>query len=408
MHFIGEWFRRTFNDPQVVGLTLVLTIGLGVVVFLGDMLAPVFAAIVVAYLLEGVVASLERWALPRVVAVTLVFVFFFTLTLFVIFAVMPVLSNEAALLFQRDLPLLLERLQGDLIDAVRATLRRLPPLLTDLPTESASRELMEIPGTGGQVWVPVGEFEALVRARVDQLSDLLRAEVKVLGQKLLTVSLDSLFGLVTFAVYLVLVPVMVFFFLKDKAKIMLWLKGFLPHNRSLATQVWHDVDAKIGNYIRGKFAEIVLVWAATYITFSILGVKFSLLLAFMVGISVLVPYVGAVAVTVPVAMVAYLQPAGASGFYAIMVAYLIIQVIDGNVLVPLLFSEVVNLHPVAIIVAILVFGGIWGFWGVFFAIPLATLVQAVIQVWPRKGNVAMPDNPANSGLSDGYPAPEQA
>ena len=51
-------------------------------------------------------------------------------------------------------------------------------------------------------------------------------------------------------------------------------------------------------------------------------------------------------------------------------------------LVPLLFSEVVNLHPVAIIVAILVFGGLWGFWGVFFAIPLATLVQAVLKAWP--------------------------
>ncbi len=51
-------------------------------------------------------------------------------------------------------------------------------------------------------------------------------------------------------------------------------------------------------------------------------------------------------------------------------------------LVPMLFSEVVDLHPVAIVVAILLFGGIWGFWGVFFAIPLATLVQAVLNAWP--------------------------
>ena len=65
-----------------------------------------------------------------------------------------------------------------------------------------------------------------------------------------------------------------------------------------------------------------------------------------------------------------------------MGAYLMIQALDGNVLVPLLFSEVVNLHPIAIIVAILIFGGLWGFWGVFFAIPLATLVQAVLNAWP--------------------------
>ncbi|HAR07202.1 MAG TPA: AI-2E family transporter, partial [Cobetia sp.] len=58
--------------------------------------------------------------------------------------------------------------------------------------------------------------------------------------------------------------------------------------------------------------------------------------------------------------------------------------LDGNVLVPLLFSEAVNLHPVAIILAVLFFGGIWGFWGVFFAIPLATLMKSLLYAWPRR------------------------
>jgi putative permease len=60
-------------------------------------------------------------------------------------------------------------------------------------------------------------------------------------------------------------------------------------------------------------------------------------------------------------------------------AYSVIQLLDGNLLAPLLLSEVVNLHPVAIIVAVLLFGGLWGLWGLFFAIPLATLVQAVLK-----------------------------
>jgi putative permease len=66
-----------------------------------------------------------------------------------------------------------------------------------------------------------------------------------------------------------------------------------------------------------------------------------------------------------------------------MVVYTVIQTLDGNVLVPLLFSEAVNLHPVAIICAVLLFGGLWGFWGVFFAIPLATLFKAVLDAWPK-------------------------
>ena len=57
-------------------------------------------------------------------------------------------------------------------------------------------------------------------------------------------------------------------------------------------------------------------------------------------------------------------------------------------LVPILFSDVVNLHPVAIIVAILIFGGLWGFWGVFFAIPLATLVKSLLAAWPTRSGIA--------------------
>ena len=68
--------------------------------------------------------------------------------------------------------------------------------------------------------------------------------------------------------------------------------------------------------------------------------------------------------------------------------YLVIQALDGNVLVPFLFSEAVNLHPVAIILAVLFFGGIWGVWGVFFAIPLATLIKAVISAWPTEELIA--------------------
>ena len=101
------------------------------------------------------------------------------------------------------------------------------------------------------------------------------------------------------------------------------------------------------------------------------------------GLSVLIPYIGAALVTVPVALIAFFQWGISSDFMYLMIAYGVIQALDGNVLVPLLFSEAVNLHPVSIIVAVLVFGSLWGFWGVFFAIPLATLVKAVVTAWPQ-------------------------
>ena len=102
------------------------------------------------------------------------------------------------------------------------------------------------------------------------------------------------------------------------------------------------------------------------------------------GFSVLIPYIGAFVVTLPVAGVAIFQFGLQPEFYWVLIAYGVIQFLDGNLLVPLLFSEAVNLHPVAIIAAILLFGGLWGFWGVFFAIPLATVIQAVLRAWPTE------------------------
>ena len=97
----------------------------------------------------------------------------------------------------------------------------------------------------------------------------------------------------------------------------------------------------------------------------------------------LVPYIGAAVATIPIALIAFFQFGWGWEFGQVVIAYAIIQALDGNLLVPLLFSEVVNLHPVAIILAILFFGGLWGFWGIFFAIPLATFVKAVLNAWPR-------------------------
>jgi putative permease len=141
-------------------------------------------------------------------------------------------------------------------------------------------------------------------------------------------------------------------------------------------------DVKMGNYIRGKLLEIVIVGVATFIPLKIMGMNYAATMSLLVGLSVIIPYVGAVAVTIPVAMIAWFQWGASSDFVYLMIAYLAVQFMDGNILVPLLFSEVVNMHPAAIIIAVLFFGGLWGIWGVFFAIPLATLIQAVINSWP--------------------------
>ena len=342
---VRAWFERHFSDPQVIGLAAVLIGGFAIIYLAGEMLTPVIASIVIAYLLEGLIGVLERKRVPRLAAVIVVFVVFMTTLIFVMFGLLPLLSRQVTQLVQQ-LPTMVGRGQ-------------------DL--------LLALPQTYPQLF---SEQQVL------DLIDQIRAEAVTIGQNAVQASLSSVLGLLTLLVYLILMPLMVFFFLKDKATIVLWVKHFLPADRRLTGQVWADVDMQIGNYVRGKFIEIVIVWIVTYVTFALMGLQFSMLLGVLVGLSVVIPYVGAVTVTFPVAVIAYFQWGFTSDFAYIMIAYTVIQALDGNVLVPLLFSEVVNLHPIAIITAVLVFGGLWGFWGVFFAIPLATLVQAVLKAWP--------------------------
>jgi putative permease len=354
---IHAWYRRNFSDPQAVILVILLVAGFSVVLFAGDILAPVLVALILAYLLEGVVMALERWRVPRLAAVSFVVLGFIFLAVIILLGLVPLLSRQVAQLI-REIP--------GMVSQGQQALLRLPEMYPTLFTEEQVRELI---GT-------------------------LHAEVADFGRAVLSVSLSQAVSVFTFIIYVILVPLLVFFMLKDKDRMLAWAQDFLPRRRELSFQVWQEVDDKIGNYIRGKVVEIVIVWFVSYVTFALMGLNYSLLLSFVVGISVIVPYVGAISATIPIALIGYFQWGFAPEFWWLLLAYQIIQLLDGNVLVPVLFSEVVNLHPVAIIVAVLFFGGIWGIWGVFFAIPLATLVQAVLNAWPR---VQPPEDEPDSG-----------
>lgn len=347
MNLFTDWFKRTFSDPQVVILGLFLIVGLAIVIGLGKWLAPMFASIVIAYLLEGIVARLRKLGLPRFPAVIIVFILFLAVLFFLFFGLVPMLSRQLSQLVQQF---------PTYISQGQALLKALPENYPQLISEQ--------------------QIQAFTTSLGDDFASL--------GQSLLSLSLASVANFVVWVVYLILVPVLVFFLLKDKRLLIDWAVSYLPKERDLASTVWAESEAQIANYVRGKVAEILIVGAVTYITFKFLGLQYSALLATLVGFSVLIPYIGAAVVTVPIAFVAFFQYGWGWDFGQVMIAYAIIQALDGNLLVPLLFSEVVNLHPIAIILAILVFGGLWGFWGVFFAIPLATLVNAILRSWPQK------------------------
>ena len=150
----------------------------------------------------------------------------------------------------------------------------------------------------------------------------------------------------------------------------------------MLSQVWSEMDIQLSNYVRGKVLEIFIVGILAGILFSFFGLKYTALLAVLVGLSVLIPYVGAFTVTIPIIIIGLLQFGLGTQFYLLVGLYLLLQFIDGNLLVPIIFSEAVKLHPLIIILAVFLFGTLFGFWGVFFSIPLATFIKAVWNSWP--------------------------
>ena len=339
-----SWYRRKFSDPNALMLLLLIIITATILYIFGDILMPVLIAVVIAYLLDVPVTKMEDMGARRWLATSFTLVIFFVICFVVAISLIPTISKQSVNLV-KEIPLIWQ---------------------------------------SAQMWIaslPV-KYPSLVQVEFIQPAMAgLNEKIVKFGEQLLSASFSSIGNIAAILIYMVLVPLMVFFMLNDKKVFTDSLSVILPKERRLITQVGEEMNTQIANYIRGKVIEIVIVGAITSIAFSILDLRFAVLLGVLVGFSVLIPYIGAAVVTIPVAIVGLFQFGFTSDFGYLIVVYFIIQALDGNLLVPLLFSEAVSLHPLYIIIAVLLFGGLWGFWGVFFAIPLATLVKALITAW---------------------------
>jgi len=350
---LTRWYQRYLSEEEAVILLVMLTVAFVVMLAFGEILAPVFVAVILAYLMQGVANVLRQRGLPAELSVAVS-------TLLAMGGFFAVLFGLAPLVWRQ----------------LVALLREAPAMI-----EAGRKVLVTLPEE-----YPV----FFTQQQVNELTTAIQAEMTSVGQLLVTKGLSSIPSVLALTVYLILIPLMVFFFLKDREQLIGWFAGFLPEKRPLLNQIWQELNLQFANYARGKGIEVLIIGAGSYAVFAVFSLNYAALLGLLVGLSVIVPYIGAALVTIPVVVVAYFQFGVTPDFYWVVGAYLLIQVLDGNVLVPLLFSEAVNLHPVAIVIAVLFFGGLWGLWGVFFAIPLATLVNAILSAWPSSDSLAVP------------------
>ena len=344
---IGGWVNRYFSNEQAIYLVVFVVAVLAILITLGTVLAPILTGLVFAFLLHGVVERLVAWRVPRLLAiVTVEFVFLGALVALLI-GLLPLAWRQL-----RELVISVPPLLGRLRGFVAELSARYPDFVSETALDDVVKAISAQFTESGGVFVQ-----------------------SVVGQ------LPNVLGLI---IFLILVPIALFFFLKDKDRMLDTFRALLPRERGVLEAVGTMMGVQVGNYVRGKFVEILIVGGVSYAAFTIFGLNYAALLGLLVGLSVVVPFVGAAVVTLPVAAVALLQFGWTLDFLFVMTTYAVIQALDGNVLVPLLFSKAVNLHPISIVAAVLVFGGVWGFWGVFFAIPLATLVKAIYIAWPKQ------------------------
>ncbi|MCZ6855818.1 MAG: AI-2E family transporter [Gammaproteobacteria bacterium] len=347
LEVIGGWVNRYFSNEEAIYLVVFILTAFLLLFVLGGVLAPVLTGLVIAFLLEGLVNRLKTLNLSEGFAVTVTLLVFFGGVFGFGLIVVPLVWQQL----------------GALAAALPNIIGRLNEITRDLSTTLPDFVRPE---------------------QVEQWLNAVAGEIANLGGTLLEALITQSFGFVAVLIYLILVPVSVFFFLKDRKRLMDAFLSLLPKERPLLDKVGAEMNVQLANYVRGKFIEILIVGSVTYVTFVVLDLNYAALLALIVGLSVLIPFVGAAVVTIPVALVGIIQFGWTLELGYVMAAYAVIQGLDGNYLVPWLFSKVVDLHPMAIIVAVLSFGGLWGVWGVFFAIPLATLVKAIYNSWPRQ------------------------
>lgn len=344
---LKDWLDRVFGQTEALILVAMITIVIVLLLTLGTYLAPIICGLIMAFALNVIIQYLMQIHIPRSVAILLVMLLFI---------------GAIVALFVVILPLVWTQLQN--------FVAQIPELLS--ATQKYVNDLtLEYPDL-----VPAALPAAMAESIQSQVTEWSAGLVQQIFQQL-----PNVIGI---AIFLLLVPLALFFFLRDKNQLLDYLMKFLPDEKPLLDRVGSETVIQMGRYIRGKLVEIVVVGLVCYIAFLLLGLQYAALLALLVGLSVIIPFVGAAVVTIPVVAVALFQFGWSLEFAWVVIAYTIIQVLDGNVLVPLLFSEANDLHPIVIITSVLAFGGIWGIWGVFFAIPLATFIRTIVDSWPTK------------------------
>ncbi|MUK87017.1 AI-2E family transporter [Ornithinibacillus sp. L9] len=305
--------------------------------FLLQLFTPFLIACLIAYLLYPIVNKIHHYNIPRSIAVLIIYLLFFGGVGYLIYRIYPAVVHQLRDL-NEYLPQLV-KLYQDLIYQIYESTSFLP------------------------------------EAVHDKIDDII-GNVETYMERLIGNVMGGFTRIFDMIVIITVIPVLVFYFLKDYTKIRGYMKGFIPQKyQPQASKLIHAIDESLGNYIRGQLIVCLFVSLTSYVIFYFLGLKYALLLAIIMGITNFIPYFGPIIGAIPAIGIA-LTMSGKLVLFVI-ISIFVIQLIESNLLQPYIVGKSVSIHPVAIIFALLLGGKVGGVLGMILAVPLLTIFNVI-------------------------------
>ncbi|WP_067727321.1 AI-2E family transporter [Oceanobacillus damuensis] len=306
--------------------------------FLLTLLVPFIISALIAYLLHPLVEKLHRMNIPRSLAILFIYLIFFGGTGYLIYRGYPAIVHQ------------------------------LEDLNDNLPEFIAMYENLIY-----QIYNYTSFLPEAVHEKIDDLIVAVESSLEGLLNKLV----GGFSKIVDTIILITVIPVLVFYFIKDYGEISKFFTRFIPHKyRDNVSNLMTEIDKGLGGYIRGQLIVSLFVGLTALIMFKLLQIRYALLLALVMGITNIIPYFGPIIGAIPAVTISY-TTAGNKVFFVI-VAIFAIQIIEGNLLSPYIMGRSIKIHPVAIIFVLLLGGQLFGVWGMMLAVPVLTILRVIV------------------------------
>ena len=338
-------FPGSDNSRLYFALGAALIVGL-LFYALGPILTPFMAAAILAYICDPLADRLEAKGVPRALATALV--------LLLLIAIFVVLLLIMIPLFQKEIALLAQRLPGYIA--------------------TANEKL--IPWLNAKLGMKLELDFSSVR---DSVAAYVQDEQGLAGKVFSSLRIGGLV-LIGYLVNLLLIPVVLFYLLRDWDKLVEKIDHLIPRRwHAKVTEIAKEIDAVLSEFLRGQIS-VMLLMSVFYVSgLWFAGLEFALPVGIITGMLVFVPYVGMITGLLLATLAALMQFQEWSSIIWVWAVFGIGQLLEGMVVTPWLVGDRIGLHPVMVIFALLAFGQIFGFFGVLLALPVSAALLVTLR-----------------------------